>query len=580
MSWLSGLLQIPEEGTSPARYRVLRRNISLLMLMITIIPLTLMAFINYHQYQAALKDEIVSPLRVLVNKTKHSFELFLAGRLSTVRFIASAYTYEQLADDKQLNRVFRVLRQEFEGFVDLGLIDANGVQISYAGPYSLKGINYSDQSWFEQVKVNGVYISDVFLGHRRFPHIVIAVQHVTDAGEMWIVRATLDTGRFDDLIASMGLDPQSDAFLVNRNGVMQTNSKFYGKVLDSCQTCVPPVSFEPNIIEQKDGLGRDVLLAYSYFNRTDFILMVVKPRAEILKAWYTLKSELLLVFCASVLVIFFVVLRLTKMLANRMMESDTKRELAYREMQHSHKLSSIGRLAAGVAHEINNPMAIINEKAGLMKDLIEFRHDFPDKDKFLSPLRAIIQAVERCRAITHRLLGFARRMEVEIELLDLNEVVREVVGFLEKEALYRNIKLRLHLADGLSRIASDRGQIQQVFLNILNNAFAAVADGGMVSLATFEKDIDTVGITFHDDGHGMSDETMKHIFEPFFTTKKGLGTGLGLSITYGIVKKLGGEIEVQSKVGQGTRFTVYLPKKPPGEELGKHNGRIESVARG
>jgi two-component system, NtrC family, sensor kinase len=145
--------------------------------------------------------------------------------------------------------------------------------------------------------------------------------------------------------------------------------------------------------------------------------------------------------------------------------------------------------------------------------------------------------------------------------LDINELIKEVLGFLEKEALYRNIKIGLHLAGDLPRLASDRGQLQQVFLNILNNAFAAVQDGGTVSVVTWEKDVDTIGITFQDTGQGMSEETLKHIFEPFFTTKKGQGTGLGLSITYGIVKRLGGDIDVQSRPGKGTRFTVFLPKK-------------------
>jgi two-component system NtrC family sensor kinase len=566
---LTGLMEMPEEGISPERYRILRRNIIILMLLITIIPLFLMAFINYHQYQSALKDEIVAPLRVLVNKTKHSFELFLAGRVSTVSFIASAYSYDDLADEKKLNRIFRVLKQEFKGFVDLGLIDANGVQVSYVGPYELKGKNYAEQGWFHQVKVNGVYVSDVFMGFRRFPHIVIAVQHTTDAGNSWILRATIDTARFDDLIASMGLDRQSDAFVINRSGIFQTRSKFYGKVLDTYPVAVPPPSYEPNVVEQKDSKGRDVLMAYAYFNEWDFILMVVKPRAEVLKVWYTLKGELLLIFVASVLVIFVVVFGLTRVLVERVRESDQKRELAFRGIEHSQKLSSIGRLAAGVAHEVNNPLAVINEKAGLMKDLIGYTPGFTDKEKFLGLVEAIIQSVERCRAITHRLLGFARRMDVEVQILDINDILKEVIGFLEKEALHRNIKLGLHLAPDLPRIASDRGQLQQVFLNVLNNAFAAVEDGGTVSVITWEKDIDTVVITFQDNGHGMSEETLKHIYEPFFTTKKDhRGTGLGLSITYGIVKRLGGDIGVQSKEGQGTRFTVYLPKKSK-EESGK-----------
>jgi two-component system NtrC family sensor kinase len=153
-------------------------------------------------------------------------------------------------------------------------------------------------------------------------------------------------------------------------------------------------------------------------------------------------------------------------------------------------------------------------------------------------------------------------MDVEVQLLDVNDVITETLGFLEKEALYRNIKLNLELAQDLPKIASDRGQLQQIFLNILNNALAATDKGGTISLVSFERDSETVGVTIQDTGHGMSDETLKHVFEPFFTTKEaGQGTGLGLSITYGIVKRLGGDIEVQSKVGTGTRFTVYLPKK-------------------
>jgi two-component system NtrC family sensor kinase len=153
-------------------------------------------------------------------------------------------------------------------------------------------------------------------------------------------------------------------------------------------------------------------------------------------------------------------------------------------------------------------------------------------------------------------------MEVQIEVLDLNETLEETVTFLEKEASYRNIDVRMQLAPNLPKIASDRGRLQQVFLNILNNALAAVDEGGMVTLTTWERDVDFVAISIQDNGRGMSEETLKHVFEPFFTTKKGQGTGLGLPITYGIVKKLGGDIEVQSKEGKGTTFTVYLPKKP------------------
>ena len=555
------MLSFSNHEEAPLKYKVLRRNMIIIMALVTLLPLFLMALINYHEYQKALKSEIIVPLGSLVNKTKHSFELFLTERLSTVSFIASAYSFKDLSDQNMLNRIFHVMKQEFGGFVDLGLIDSSGLQVSYVGPYKLKGKIYKDHDWFHEVSVRGSYISDVFMGYRKFPHIIIAVQSESGKGERWILRATIDTQTFNNLITSMGLDASSDAFIINRSGIFQTSSRFYGNVLEKFPLPLPTVSYVSNVLEMVDSKGKDILLAYAYFASPAFILVLVKPKSEVLKSWYTLKGEIFFIFIASVVVILLVVFKLTDVLVKRIEESDRKQQMTYSEIEHTNKLASIGRLAAGVAHEINNPLAIINEKSGLMEDLIGSMSDFPKKEKFLQLAESIRQSVDRCSTITHRLLGFARRMDVEIEALDLNEVVLEVFGFLEKEAFHRNIEVRLQLTDNLPQIFSDHGQLQQVFLNILNNAFTAVDDGGMVVIRSWENDPDTLGVSIQDNGAGMSEETKRHIFEPFFSGRKGYGTGLGLSITYGIVNKLGGRIDVNSKEGQGTAFTVFLPKR-------------------
>jgi len=547
---------------SEDRYHNLRRNIRILMIALTIIPLVLMALINYHQYQSSLKEEIVSPTKLLANKTTHSFHFYLKERLSLIKSISYFYSLDQLCDEKTLNHILYTLKKEFVGFVDLGLINGDdGTQICYAGPYKLLGKNYATQSWFHEVTLKGTYISDVFMGYRKFPHIAIAVQRLEADGQSWIVRTTIDTTMFDNLIAAMGLDSESDAFILNKDGVFQTNSRLYGKVLEHCPIQIPSGGYATYVVEKKDPNGIDVFLAYAHLTYPEYTLVIVKPHSAVLKAWYALKSDLVVVFLVSSALILIVVFRLTDILVSRIREADQRRELAFRELQHSHKLSSIGRLAAGVAHEVNNPLAIINEKAGLIQDLIKFSPDFAQKEKFSTLVRSILQSVSRCRTITHRLLGFAKRMEIEVENLDLNELMQEVLGFLEREALYRNIDITVNLAKDLPRIDSDRGQLQQVFLNILNNAVAAVEDEGRIAITTWEKDADTVAASVEDDGCGMSEETCRYIFEPFFTTKKEKGTGLGLSITYGIVQKLGGDIEVKSTENQGTKFIIYLPKK-------------------
>jgi two-component system NtrC family sensor kinase len=376
------------------------------------------------------------------------------------------------------------------------------------------------------------------------------------------LRTTINTKKFDDLIATLELDPECDAFLTNREGILQTNSKFYGKVLEPCQLKIPNGGQGTYVIESQDKNGREIFIAYSYLVEPEYILVVVKPSSLILKTWFTFRTEIFFIYLASVLIIVLLVYKITDAQVNHIKKADEKRELAFRELEHSQKLSSIGRLAAGVAHEINNPLAIINQKAGLMKDLIEHSKDFNEKTKFFDLTEAIIKSTDRCSTVTHRLLGFARRMEVEYTDLSVNDVMQEVISFLEKEAMHRNIKIELQLDENLPRVSSDRGQLQQVFLNILSNAFAAVTDKGNIIIRTWDEDNEKIGISIQDDGCGMSEKDLENIFEPFFTTKKGYGTGLGLPITYGIIKKMGGSIKVESKLNEGSTFTIYLLKVP------------------
>jgi signal transduction histidine kinase len=277
--------------------------------------------------------------------------------------------------------------------------------------------------------------------------------------------------------------------------------------------------------------------------------------------WFSLRTELFGFLVISACLILVVVLYGATYLSRRVREADIKRADIFHKMEYTSKLAALGRLGAGVAHEINNPLAIINEKAGLMKDFVSVDEGFPRRERFLDLIGAILKSVDRCSAITHRLLGFAKHMDVQTEPIHLEILLKEVLGFLEKEAVHRDIKVCFNVKEDLPAIESDRGQLQQVFLNIVNNAFAAVADGGEIDIDIYQprRGFETVAVT--DNGHGISEEIQEHIFEPFFTTKKGYGTGLGLSITYGIIEKLGGQISVESEVGKGTTFTVTLPIK-------------------
>jgi two-component system NtrC family sensor kinase len=292
---------------------------------------------------------------------------------------------------------------------------------------------------------------------------------------------------------------------------------------------------------------------------TPWSVVLVEKRYIHHQEWTTFRTNLLVIVVACLVLNLLIVYGLVTMLTNLIRKSDELQVTMLQEAEHTDKLASIGRLAAGVGHEINNPLAIINQKTGLAEDLMLLSPDFEHKETINGCLKVIDQSVERCKAITHRLLGFARRSNVQYEKVQVNDVIAEVMQFLENSMLHSRIRLELNLQEDLPPILSDHLQLQQIFLNITNNAIDSMSKEGLVTIMTHLV-AGEVRVVIQDNGSGIPPEVLPHIFEPFFTTKEtGKGTGLGLSITYGLVKKLGGDITVRSHVGQGTAFTITLP---------------------
>ncbi len=556
----------PEVSASRASiqaYHRLHRLVVLAAAAVSLVPLSITMVINYVQFRDALQAEAVEPMARLTLNTKRSLELFLSERRSALTFLVHERPFEELCSPTSLTRVISNLNRSLEigAFVDLGIIDDTGSQLCYAGPYELEGRDYSDQDWFHEVARRGTYTSDVFLGFRNSPHFAIATKHDRSDGGFYILRATIDAEMLSEQILTTGLQAIDDVFLINREGVLQSPSRQYGEILGVIPLPVPHYSPSVEVLETEEADGRTIFVTSAYIQNSPFILVQIKPAEEAMGRWFTLRSELLGFLLVSAGLILAVIFWGSGQFIRRMRESDERRTALYHQMEYSNKLASIGRLAAGVAHEINNPLAIINEKAGLMQDLVTMGDAMPPKEKLLGLVDSVLRSVSRCQTVTHRLLGFARHMDVQVETIDLHVLLQEVLGFLGREAEYRNIDVSFDVGEGLPTIESDRSQLQQVFLNILNNALAAVDNGGRINISLMKLDDHRVTVTITDNGRGIPEGDIKRIFEPFFSTKGGSGTGLGLSVTYGIVKKLGGEIAVNSTVGQGTSFTVILPQR-------------------
>ncbi len=543
-----------------------------------LVPLLVVTIIHYQLLQKSVDSELKLRAERLTSNARRAVTFFLEERLNALRFTVNEIAYDQLTDPDHLAEILRNLKLGFGGLTDLSVIAYTGTQLAYAGPFNLEGRDYSNQRWFIECQKRHFYVSEIFRGYRDIPHIIIAVKSFRQDGSFFILRATVDTERLIQTLSSYETGAHAEIFLINRFGIVQTPSKYYGDTFEKMSFAVPAYSQRTQVAMVEDDQKRTILMGYAYISTqiadTPFILMVTKQKAGMMQVWQQFRTNINWFVGSCILIILVVIILTCSYMVNKLYRADKAKAETMAMMEQSNQLASIGQLAAGVAHEINNPLALINETAGYVKDLFVLREQYRQDDELIGYIDDILDAVERCGTITRQLLGFARKFDVKIQMVKLHEVISDVLVFHNKEAAYRNIKVCVDVPEGLPPIETDRGKLQQILVNLVNNAFQALDNGCILDIQASPAGADKVRITISDNGCGMPEENLPKIFEPFFTTKEGnKGTGLGLAITYGLVKKLHGEISVKSKVHEGTTFTVTLPTRIL-EEMIENEGSI------
>ena len=365
-----------------------------------------------------------------------------------------------------------------------------------------------------------------------------------------------------DYIALINSGEDNDIFVVNEDGTLLTTSFYYGNT-------GTPNAVNTSLFKEKAGIEKDltpdkkpVMAGYARIPDSSLFFVLAKSEKGLVDLWFKPRFKLIGYLAVSIVLILLSIMGMATYLVGRIHSADRKRSEALHHAEHEKKLASIGRLASGVAHEINNPLAIINQKTGLILDLFTLREDFSSDKRLISLAKDVLDTVKRCGTITRRLLDFARHMEPSIEPVDIWEVVRQVLAFLEKEADRRRITISIDNKDTIPNFECDKGSLQQIFLNLIENSFTAMEDGGQLSISIRLKKRDQISIMISDNGRGIADEDIDKIFEPFYSSKNDhWGSGLGLSIIYGLIKEIGGDIMVKSRLGKGSRFTVILPLK-------------------
>jgi len=594
---------VDKKIVGPHYYRTLKRNMLLIMILVSFAPLLLIAGIILYQFQVSHQEKVIAHLEEVVEKHRQNIDGFLDEKLADIRVMTRTFSLEQFRDESFLQGKLAILQEEHGGvFVDLGLVNGEGLQVAYAGAFKLARVNYSEADWFKKALKSEQFISDVFLGIRGLPHFIVAVKKEWQ-GSNWILRSTIDFVAFNSLVENLRIGKTGIAFIVNREGEFQTNAPLAARPkskehVDLLSKSLPQ-GLTPEDQDQLEGTDRlrkkkndhhpvtliesDPQKGGKYISVStplkngEWLLIYQQDTADAFADLYRARKLALVIFLVGGLGIVSMAFILSKRIIKHIVWADREKEMMNEQIIEAGKLASVGELAAGIAHEINNPVAIMVEEAGWIEDLLEEDGSCEDPAEARRALKQIKNQGVRCKQITHKLLSFARKTDPELRKVQLNELIDEVVALSEQRVKYSNVKLKLNLTPHLPEVYASPSEFEQVLLNLVNNALDAMTpEGGTLEITT-RVDGGHVVVDVADTGQGIPKANLARIFDPFFTTKPvGKGTGLGLSICYGIIKKMEGEISVNSAVGLGTTFHVRLPLSP--EDLAKKDLPHERLA--
>jgi two-component system NtrC family sensor kinase len=515
-------------------------------------------------------------LEELVLKHKHDIDVFLEERMHNIRFLADSMAFDRIGQNGDIAEMLSLLQSAYGTvFVDLGVVNEKGEQVAYAGPFKLEKAQYADADWFKKALENRYFTSDVFLGLRGSPHFIIAVQK-SWRGQKWIIRATIDFLSFNRLVEKVRIGETGFAYILNREGQFQTKPIFdftptlaiYNRYFSDLKR----LGKEVEIQERLDGDDVKSIYVSALLKGGDWLLVYKQASADAFSDLRNAQTGAVIFFVLGGIALVALAIWLCSKMVYRIAASDREKKIMNQQVIETGKLASVGELAAGIAHEINNPVAIMVEEAGWLQDLMEdgaFESQ-ADIEEFERALNQIRVQGRRCKEITHKLLSFARKTDSRIEDFEIGPLIEEVVALSAQRAKYSNVALTTHLEPKLPAISASHSELQQVFLNLINNALDAMDKTGGKLEVSARHEQDNIVINVSDDGPGIPKANLARIFDPFFTTKPvGSGTGLGLSICYGIIHKIGGEISVKSAVDVGTTFTIRIPVKCEEEQESK-----------
>ncbi|MCJ7830445.1 MAG: ATP-binding protein, partial [Desulfobacterales bacterium] len=533
-------------------FRRLWSNVVVALLAAAFVPLLVIGGGMYYYAASVLKAKTLESLSLEAGNHKEAVDRFLAERTMDLRLLSQNIPLDTLTAPGGLAAVFASLHRELPCFTDLGIIDAQGRHLAYVGPFALIDKNYREAEWFQAVLSQGVYISDVFLGFRQVPHFVIAVKSTAPQGA-WILRATIDTGFFDRVVADIHRGKKGDAYLVNRQGVFQTTPRAAGRLMEP-SAFRDPEPFQGVRWKEKNGM----LQVMVWLGQVPWLGVIEMDRNQIFAELRRVRNLGGWVLLLGGLFIVFTVLLTTNYLIGRLETKRRSIRMLDQQLQHTSRVAGVQQMSPGFLLKLKDGLGAAELAVRRIRDLAA-----PAKVSEASPpamaaeldhLRA--QLFENRKAID-KFLNATRPVAPVIMDVDLCELLDNLLELLERELHFNRIRIVRNYQNGLPRVRSDPYRLRQVFQNLVLNAMAAIGRDGEIVLHAHSREAEKVIITVTDDGQGIPPENLDKIFDPRFTSKPE-GMGLGLPICLNILKKLGGTLAAANAPGKGARFQVEL----------------------
>ncbi len=544
-------------------YRRVWKKVVVILMASAFLPFVVIGGGMYVYMARTIKHKTIEVLETQVVSHKKGIDSFLTERTMDLKLISENNRLAEMRVPGAIEQVLSLLQNELPCFQDLGIIGQDGEHLAYTGPYDLTAKNYSGSPWFKAVMAQGIYVSDVFSGFRNDPHFIIAVKR-NEGKNVWVLRATVMSDMFDNLVTRVTGNRKGDAFLINGKGEYQTNPRNGGKLMMKSQVS-PPGHFPGVQIEQN---GSAITLT-TWLETIPWLSVVSIDKKDIFEELRQVRNISVFVVLLSGFIIILSILFTTDSLVSMLEEKKKNKLCLDSRLTRTAFLASAMKLSKGVFSDMNDILSNIHITATLMKERAGAQN--PGETNFLA--EQIFSESIRGKNLIDGFIRFIAPKDPVIMDVDIHMILNRILFFLKTPLIEKNIGISTDFYDEMPFVRSDVAALHQVFLNLMLNASAVIGSNGSITIST-SMIKNYARILVSDNGSGLGNSDMERIFDVQHLTKRG-DWGFGLAISRFTMEKIGGGIFVKNKGKQGVVFEVQVPKAFVGKFLD-----LESVVSG